>query len=92
VRSTLNEPPSPLADLSASTEPGNSLNIGATSLSATIAILIMLYCKRENRLRDAGKRDHRLEGLNPEEVTALGNRWVGTRNGGDSALTVLPSQ
>lgn len=54
--------------------PGNALNIGATFMAAIIALLIMLYCKRENSLRDAGKRDHRLEGLNAEEITALGNR------------------
>lgn len=56
------------------TVPGNALNIGATTMAAVIALFIMLYCKRENSLRDAGKRDHRLEGLNAEEITALGNR------------------
>ncbi|ORY54754.1 hypothetical protein BCR35DRAFT_335725 [Leucosporidium creatinivorum] len=50
--------------------PGNTLNVGATTLAAAIALLIMLYCKRENSLRDAGKWDRCLEGLNSEEIAA----------------------
>lgn len=39
-----------------------------------LAIFGILYCLRENKLRAAGKRDHRLEGLTEDETLHLGYR------------------
>lgn len=47
---------------------------GSTSATLLIFIGAFLYCVRENRLRKAGKRDHRLEGLSEQEVSELGSR------------------
>lgn len=33
----------------------------------------IFWCVRENRLRDQGKRDHRLNGLTEEEQADLGH-------------------
>jgi hypothetical protein len=39
-----------------------------------LALFGIFYCIRENKLRDAGKRDHRLENLSEEEAIHLGYR------------------
>ncbi|SGZ11916.1 BQ5605_C028g10466 [Microbotryum silenes-dioicae] len=53
-------------------KPGNSLNVAAAVMPALIALGITAYCKWENKQRDEGKRDHRLEGLTEAEQVALG--------------------
>lgn len=50
------------------------INLGSTSLTLLIFVGAFFYCLRENRLRKAGKRDHRLQGLNEQEVSELGSR------------------
>ncbi|KAK4046980.1 hypothetical protein OIO90_006372 [Microbotryomycetes sp. JL221] len=54
--------------------PGNALNTAGALAAAAIAFVIMLYIKRENSLREQGRRDDRLEGLSQDEIEALGNR------------------
>lgn len=39
-----------------------------------MALFLRWYAQHENKMREQGKRDHRLEGLNQEEIDALGNR------------------
>jgi hypothetical protein len=39
-----------------------------------LAIFGIFYCMYENKVRAAGKRDHRLEGLTEEEANHLGYR------------------
>lgn len=51
---------------------GHSINLGGQLGTMCLAVFGILYCMRENRLRAAGKRDHRLEGLTEEEQTDLG--------------------
>ncbi|KAH8896662.1 MFS general substrate transporter [Thozetella sp. PMI_491] len=53
---------------------GHSINLGANLAVVFLALFGILYCTRENKLRAAGKRDHRLEGLTPEEQVDLGSR------------------
>lgn len=54
-------------------EPSLSLLV-FTSGAFVIAGLLILYTKWENKQRDAGKRDHRLEGLSEDEIAVLGSR------------------
>ncbi|GAA5898325.1 hypothetical protein JCM8208_006945 [Rhodotorula glutinis] len=54
--------------------PGNAFNVASGVCAGTIAIGLTLYCQWENRQRDAGRRDHRLEGLTPEQQRDLGHR------------------
>jgi len=51
---------------------GHSINIGGQLGTFCLAIFGILYCVRENRVRAAGKRDHRLEGLSEHEQMKLG--------------------
>ena len=53
------------------------LSVGLSGLviaAALIAFGTLVYLKRENRLRDQGRRDHRLDGLSQAEIDDLGNR------------------
>jgi len=50
------------------------INLGSTSLTLLLYIGAFIYCLRENRLRKAGKRDHRLEGLTEQEISVMGSR------------------
>ncbi|GJN87347.1 hypothetical protein Rhopal_000296-T1 [Rhodotorula paludigena] len=54
--------------------PGNSFNLAASLSAITLALCLMFYCIWENKQREAGKRDHRLEGLTEEQARALGHR------------------
>lgn len=38
------------------------------------AIVLWIYCRWENRQRDMGKRDHRLQGLTREQELELSSR------------------
>ncbi|KAL7271216.1 hypothetical protein RUND412_006042 [Rhizina undulata] len=53
---------------------GHSINLGAECCAAVISILLIFYCRRENRMRSLGKRDYRLQGLSEAEAMKLGYR------------------
>ncbi|KAK1751139.1 major facilitator superfamily domain-containing protein [Echria macrotheca] len=53
---------------------GHTINIAGQAGTFVLAVFGILYCYRENRLRAAGKRDHRLEGLSEHEQQKLGYR------------------
>ncbi|RDI80888.1 hypothetical protein Vi05172_g9109 [Venturia inaequalis] len=53
---------------------GHTINLGAQICVALLAISGILYCQRENKIREAGGRDQRLEGLSEREVVELGYR------------------
>ncbi|RYP90219.1 hypothetical protein DL770_003682 [Monosporascus sp. CRB-9-2] len=53
---------------------GHTINLVAQFATLALAIFGIFYCKWENRLRDRGGRDYRLEGLTEEEQAALGYR------------------
>lgn len=53
---------------------GNTINLCGQIATFFCAVFGILYCIRENRLRAAGKRDHRLEGLTEQEQEDLGYR------------------
>ncbi|KAI5479101.1 major facilitator superfamily protein [Pseudohyphozyma bogoriensis] len=53
--------------------PGNALNVGATAGAAATALFLVWYTKHENRLRERGGRDYRLEGLSADEANELGS-------------------
>lgn len=44
------------------------------SCAILLALLLNFYCKWENRQRDLGRRDHRLEGKTEQEIKDLGWR------------------
>ncbi|KAK4212153.1 high-affinity nicotinic acid transporter [Rhypophila decipiens] len=52
---------------------GHTINFCGQIGTIALAIFGILYCMRENKLRAAGKRDHRLEGLSDSEQEALGS-------------------
>merc|ERR1711939_179351 len=52
---------------------GNALNVSVVAASQILAVLLMLYNKRENALRDRGGRDYRLENKTEQEINELGN-------------------
>lgn len=54
--------------------PGTILNVVCTAVGPVIALSIILYLRWENRIRDAGGRDYRLQGLTQEEALDLGSR------------------
>ena len=53
-------------------ETGHSINLGAQVCVVVLAIIGVVYCKYENKVRDAGGRNHRLEGLSESEIVDLG--------------------
>jgi len=53
---------------------GHTINFAGQIAVFFLSIFGILYCARENRLRVAGKRDHRLEGLSEREQDELGYR------------------
>ncbi|GAA5976076.1 hypothetical protein JCM10908_005379 [Rhodotorula pacifica] len=54
--------------------PGNIFNLVSCSCAIALALLLNFYCKWENRQRDLGRRDHRLEGKTEQEIRDLGWR------------------
>ncbi|KAM0754322.1 MFS general substrate transporter [Meredithblackwellia eburnea MCA 4105] len=52
---------------------GNALNVGCTTSAFLIAALLIWYTKWENRQREEGRRDHRLEGLSQDQIDLLGH-------------------
>lgn len=53
---------------------GHTINLVAQVCVALLAIFGILYVVRENKLRNRGKRDHRLEGLDESRQGELGYR------------------
>ncbi|KAK1834618.1 hypothetical protein QBC39DRAFT_252126 [Podospora conica] len=53
---------------------GHTINFVGQIAVFFLSIFGILYCARENRVRAAGKRDHRLEGLSELEQDELGYR------------------
>ncbi|KAK6439190.1 hypothetical protein LTR95_004609 [Oleoguttula sp. CCFEE 5521] len=51
---------------------GHTINLVAQVIVACLATFGMFYIMRENRLRAAGKRDHRIEGMSEEDQDELG--------------------
>ncbi|KAF8159406.1 MFS general substrate transporter [Crassisporium funariophilum] len=51
---------------------GNSLNLGTSCLVCVITALGGLYIQWENRKRDRGERDYRLDGKTQKEIDELG--------------------
>ncbi|KAM0789056.1 hypothetical protein ACM66B_003119 [Microbotryomycetes sp. NB124-2] len=54
--------------------PGNSINLTAGILVFLTTIVMLGYQMWENKQRDLGRRDHRLEGLSVDEQAYLGSR------------------
>lgn len=53
---------------------GHSINLAFSLLAAFLSGGLWYYCWQENKKRDRGLRDHRLEGLTTEEVYLLSHR------------------
>uniref|UniRef100_V5EG15 Permease of the major facilitator superfamily n=2 Tax=Kalmanozyma brasiliensis (strain GHG001) TaxID=1365824 RepID=V5EG15_KALBG len=53
--------------------PGNGLNLAGGITMALSGVLLVTWQRWENKQRDAGKRDHRLEGLTEDEIYLLGS-------------------
>lgn len=53
---------------------GHYINMGMSVMSGVIAIILIVYTKWENGVRNRGGRDGRLVGLTEEEVNELGYR------------------
>lgn len=53
---------------------GHSINLGAQIVVLVLAVSGICYVKWENRLRDRGGRDYRLNGLSEFEIADLGYR------------------
>lgn len=53
---------------------GNSINLASAAFVITSTAIGMLYLKLENKKRDRGGRDYRLEGKAEEEIRDLGYR------------------
>ncbi|KAI1330139.1 MFS general substrate transporter [Xylariaceae sp. FL0255] len=53
---------------------GHSINFAAQIAVLFLALCGILYCVRENGIRERGGRDHRLQGLTEEGKLALGNK------------------
>lgn len=58
---------------------GHSINLGSQAILILLAAGCTIYCYSENRIRDAGKRDKRLDGLGNNEEANLGYRHPGYR-------------
>jgi MFS family permease len=52
---------------------GHALNLTSVSCTAILSALAFIWCTRENRLRESGKRDHILNGKSQEEIGRLGS-------------------
>ncbi|KAF2278348.1 MFS general substrate transporter [Westerdykella ornata] len=53
---------------------GHTINLAGQIAVCVLALAGIAYCKWENRQRDLGKRDGRLNGLSEEEIRDLGYR------------------
>jgi MFS family permease len=55
-------------------ETGHTLNLAGQTGVLILSLFGIAYCRWENRQRDLGRRDHRLEGLSQSEIQKLGYR------------------
>lgn len=53
---------------------GHTINLAGQIVVLLLSLFGIAYCAYENKLRAAGKRDHRLEGRTEEEISQLGYR------------------
>lgn len=53
--------------------PGNALNVGASCAIVIMVALLTLYLRNENKRREEGKRDNRLDALPLGEQELLGH-------------------
>lgn len=53
---------------------GHTINLAGQICVCLLAVFGIIYCKWENRQRDMGKRDHRLQGKSDAEIKDLGYR------------------
>lgn len=58
-------------------DPGNGIGLTCCALMVLFSGIAWFYQVRENKIREAGGRDHRLDGLSPDEVALLGSRHPG---------------
>lgn len=54
--------------------PGNAINVATTTLVFLIGAVLTWYVRWENKRRDRGDLDYRLEGLTEEEAQKLGHK------------------
>ncbi|KAG4272778.1 hypothetical protein FPRO04_10293 [Fusarium proliferatum] len=52
---------------------GHSINVGGQIAAVVVTAFGTLYCVWENKAREAGRRDHRLNGLSEDEQAKLGH-------------------
>lgn len=55
-------------------KPGNIFNLISCSCAIAISLGLTFYVRWENRQRDLGRRDYRVEGKTEEEIQELGYR------------------
>ncbi|KAK0634310.1 major facilitator superfamily domain-containing protein [Bombardia bombarda] len=53
---------------------GHTINLGGQIAVVALSIFGIFYCMWENRAREAGKRDYRLQGLSEDEQEQLGDK------------------
>jgi hypothetical protein len=54
--------------------PGNALNVGGSCAIVVMVAFLTLYLRNENKKREEGKRDARLDNLPLNEQELLGHR------------------
>lgn len=58
---------------------GNFLNLATNIMVLVLTASLLLFIRNNNKKRDAGKYDHYLDGVRPEEAYKLGNNHPGFR-------------
>lgn len=53
---------------------GHSINLGAQICDVVLAIAGIVCCKYENKVRDAGGRNYKVEELSERDIVQLGYR------------------
>jgi hypothetical protein len=53
---------------------GHTINLAGQICVLMLSLAGIAYCKWENKQRDLGKRDHRLNGLSEAQIKDLGYR------------------
>lgn len=59
--------------------PGNALNLACGLIVTVLSVVLVLYQRNENKKRDRGKYDYRLEGRSTEQIEELGLNHPGFR-------------
>lgn len=59
--------------------PGNAFNLSNSSVMLILSIFLWLYQIRENRAKENGRDDWRIEGLTQTEIEDLGQKHPGFR-------------